>query len=712
MLNKLMLRQEYRSNDANIGRDFYERCLPLCSRFDRAVGFFASSVFSACPEAFRTFFGQRGRIRMVCSPIFDRSDIEAIVHGYRNRPQILRQSAMSILSQSPAAVLKDRGVLLSWLVASGGVDLRIALRQSSGRNDIYHEKLGIFRDTEDNCVVFAGSANESYGGLCANFESVDVFRSWVPDERRRIDHKRASFEKLWSNETDGLEVIPFFQAATRGVLRARMQSESGRESYVPPQPDTAEDIGPISGIEEVLLSPSDISLRDHQKLAVRKWFEARGRGILQMATGSGKTIAALAAAVKLYEWANAPMLIVVVCPYLHLCTQWIDECRQFGLDPLLCALSRSQWMESLSTRLFNLGSGSRRVGSVVVSNATFAGEAFQSLLRRAPQASLLIVDEVHNVGAADMRKALPSNFPFRIGLSATPERHHDPAGSDAIRQYFGEPVIKYNLRNALNDGVLCQYRYFPILVPLDDDELDAYLELTRRIAQMMAGGDVPGVSPYLESLLLQRTRILATCRNKIPALIKEIGPLRDSTHNLIYCGDGSVEDVPDAGIIRQIDAVVRALGRDLGMTVAKYVADTPLTRRHALRKRFEEGELQGLIAIRCLDEGVDIPEIRRAFILASSTNPRQFIQRRGRILRKTPGKSFADVFDFIVRPSYEESNPSSPIFPAVRNLFRRELHRITEFAQLAVNGPEAMHALLPIREALNLLDFGDDNDED
>ena len=136
-------------------------------------------------------------------------------------------------------------------------------------------------------------------------------------------------------------------------------------------------------------------------------------------------------------------------------------------------------------------------------------------------------------------------------------------------------------------------------------------------------------------LLLQRARLLASARGKIPALVERLSPLKETTHNLIYCGDGTAEGDVDASIIRQIDAVVRALGRDVGMAVAKYVADTPLTRRHALRKRFAEGNIQGLIAIRCLDEGVDIPETRRAFILASSTNPRQFIQRRGRILPGT-----------------------------------------------------------------------------
>jgi DNA phosphorothioation system restriction enzyme len=707
MLNQLMLRSEYRSDEVVIGRDLYEKCLPLSARFDRAVGFFASSVFAVCPQAFHSFFRNRGRMRIVCCPIFDRVDVDAILRGYRERPELIRESQLEILKQGSRDVLQRRAALTSWLVASGGVDVRIARRHAGFENHIYHEKLGLFGDREGNWVAFSGSANESLSGLQGNFECVDIFRSWMQNERKRLYQKRASFDRLWSNDTEGVEVLTFAEAATRGYLSVRTHPEGNGEptpkaETVPP----VSDVGPLSGVEEVLLIPSDLELREHQKEAIRQWFAKNGRGIFAMATGSGKTIAALAAASKLYESVSAPLLVVIVCPFLHLCAQWIEEARRFGLDPLLCALERRAWYEPFSTRLYNLAAGTRRIASVVVSNATFATPGFKSLLRRAPIRSLLIADEVHNLGAPELRDALPENIRYRLGLSATPERHRDPEGTRAIISYFGPPVIRYALRQALRDHVLCPYRYIPVLVRLEEDELDEYLVLTRKIAQLIGETEERRSSPVLDALLLQRARILATARGKIPALVRLLSPLKETTHNLIYCGDGSVETEPDASVVRQIDAVVRALGRDLGMTVAKYVADTALTRRTILRRRFAEGSLQGLVAIRCLDEGVDVPETRRAFILASSTNPRQFIQRRGRILRTAPGKDIAEIYDFIVQPADEEIAPSSPIFSTVRNLFRRELGRIWEFAGLAVNGPEALQALLPLRDRLNLLDFG------
>ncbi len=317
-------------------------------------------------------------------------------------------------------MLRGSGPLTSWLVATGSLDIRVAVRDSGRGTHIYHEKLGLFGDEEENWVAFSGSANESLSGLEGNFESVDVYRSWVPAERKRLDQKLAAFDRLWTNDTDGVEVLTFADAARRGFLRARVeepvQSDGVRGPTEEASPSSI-NVGPVSGVEEVLYLPGDIQLREHQKSATRQWFQARGRGILAMATGSGKTITALAIATKVYEWASAPLLIVIVCPYLHLCAQWLDEARRFGLDPLLCALDRRTWFESLSMRLYNLASGTRRIASVVVSNATLATPAFQALLHRAPPRALFIGDEVHNLGAPDLRTALPENIGLRLGLS-------------------------------------------------------------------------------------------------------------------------------------------------------------------------------------------------------------------------------------------------------------------------------------------------------
>jgi superfamily II DNA or RNA helicase len=217
--------------------------------------------------------------------------------------------------------------------------------------------------------------------------------------------------------------------------------------------------------------------------------------------------------------------------------------------------------------------------------------------------------------------------------------------------------------------------------------------------------DLEAPATGIEALLIQRSRLIATAQRKLETLQSLLTPLADTTHNLIYCGDGTVETESEPSVERQIDAVTRLLGRELGMKVAKYTAETPLNRREELRHEFAQGEIQCLVAIRCLDEGVDIPETRRAFILASSSNLRQFIQRRGRLLRTSPGKNLAEIFDLVVEPPAELTRRDSPYYSLTRRLFGKELRRVIEFASLAVNGPEAMGKLLYLRDRLNLLEL-------
>lgn len=707
-----MLRLEYRSDETHLARDLYERCLPESVQFNRAVGFFAGSVFSGCPSAFHEFFARKGLMRVVCSPVLNRADIEAIVAGYRDRPSLVREDRLALLQQDQQTLRRKSGELLSWLIASRRLEVRIAVRRSQRDVGLYHEKLGLFVDDDGDTIAYAGSANESLTAIEQNFESVDVFRSWEAGERRRVDQKIANFKTLWDDDTDGLEVIPFPKAARLGLLVARPEStaEQGPSIAIERRADDVE-FGPVPLLEETLAIPTGLRLRDHQKRGLKSWFDNGGKGIFEMATGAGKTIAALALAAKLYESIRAPLAVVIVCPYLHLASQWEEVAEAFGFEPLICAFSRERWYEALSTRLYNLMSDKRPLLSVIVTNKTFADDLFQSLLARFPPRSLLIADEVHNLGAKNLRRALPAHIPYRVGLSATWRREHDEEGTEAIRSYFDRPVETYSLKEALEDDVLCPYSYHPILVQLADDEFEEYLDLTQQIGKLVHTEGSFEDSPRLQTLLIQRARLLATVEQKIPTLVGLLSSRKTTTHNLIYCGDGSVETEIYPGLERQIDAVTRVIGRDIEMSVAKYVADTPLTTRHDLRERFAKGKTQCLVAIRCLDEGVDIPETRRAFILASSTNPRQFIQRRGRILRRSPGKDLAEVYDFIVEPPADTLEPSSPCYEITRRLFRRELNRITEFANLAVNGPEAMNVLLPLRDSLGLLDF-DQGDDD
>jgi DNA phosphorothioation system restriction enzyme len=714
-LRDLAIQDEYRSDRCDLIQEFYIPCLENATVYKRAVGFFSSTSMAAAAKGLTALIRVGGKMQLVASPHLSPEDAEAIVQGMRQKEEVIVSAVLRELDKEFEGIVRDRWACLAWLLSQNILEIKLAVTKEIRRQGIYHEKLGIFADTENNIVAFTGSANESSTALIDNFECVDVFCSWHLGVRERALKKAENFQNLWENETPNVEVMEFPEAAKKSLLRLRPDRPPAIEPGLPykPKPPYASESKGSYNVNyaakkppETLKIPSDITLRKHQRQAIQEWFANAGLGILEMATGSGKTITALATASLLYEYIGSPLFIVIVCPYLHLVTQWIAEAERFGLDPLPCAVSYTKWQGELAVRLYNLTAGTRPLASIITSNATFASDLFQHQIGKVSRRFLLIVDEVHNLGAQQLRTCLPENATYRLGLSATPQRGFDTVGTEAITDYFGSTLVHYTLRDALQDKVLCPYCYYPQLIALTDDEFDRYYELTVKIARILGNNvDLEAPATGIEALLIQRSRLIATAQRKLETLQSLLTPLADTTHNLIYCGDGTVETESEPSVERQIDAVTRLLGRELGMKVAKYTAETPLNRREELRHEFAQGEIQCLVAIRCLDEGVDIPETRRAFILASSSNLRQFIQRRGRLLRTSPGKNLAEIFDLVVEPPAELTRRDSPYYSLTRRLFGKELRRVIEFASLAVNGPEAMGKLLYLRDRLNLLDL-------
>ncbi|MEG4507331.1 DNA phosphorothioation system restriction enzyme [Microcoleus sp. F6_B4] len=447
--------------------------------------------------------------------------------------------------------------------------------------------------------------------------------------------------------------------------------------------------------------PPSLQLRQYQRVAVANWFANQGRGTLKMATGSGKTITALAIAAELYNKINLQVLLVI-CPYCHLVNQWARESEKFGLKPILAFDSARSWQNKLAAGLYEVRSGDRAFLTIITTNATLMGDSLRSQLRYFPEKTLIIGDEVHNLGAPRLGESLPRNIGLRLALSATPERHFDEQGTEAILDYFG-PVLQpeLTLADAIRQKALVHYLYYPILVELTEAETRKYSRLTQKIGWALWGDEKVEENDALTTLLMQRARLIGAAANKLTALRELMIHRLDTAHTLFYCGDGAIEGGARRNHHRQLTETAKLLGSELGYRVNTYTAATPLAERERLRQQFESGELQGLVAIRCLDEGVDIPAIRNAVILASSSNPRQFIQRRGRILRPHPGKERATLFDMIVLPP----DLGRETLEVERNLLRKELKRFLEFADLADNAGEARVKLLQIQRRYGLLDI-------
>lgn len=697
------LNMSYRTGRDDLVGDFFVPCLSESTLYRRAAGYFSSHGLALAARGVARLVKNRGEMRLVVSPHLDQSDAVALQRGFDQTSSLLRSIAVRSLVELEDALIRDRLNTLAWLAAADILRIRLALRlNDTGQitRGLFHEKTGIFNDDSGEHVAFIGSANETAGGLVENFESLEVFRSWN-DPDGRVPSKIADFEALWENRTPGLRTLEFSEAS-RDLL------EAFRDPDNPPPGLENLKIKEGPRRREVFRPPVGFQLRDYQAQAIRAWSKAGGQGILAMATGTGKTLTALTLASKVAE-KNQPLVLIVVCPFLNLCKQWMREMAMFGLRPLACFEGKDRWQPRFEEGYQRLNHGLSTVHAIVTTNKTFQSDAFQSYLKPHVAASrqhhLLIADEVHNLGAKAVSDVLPDGIKLRLGLSATPERHLDPEGTNAVLSYFGDIVYEFGLQKAIAQGCLCRYRYHPQLVHLTEDEAAAYAEISAKLGPLLAGTEKNSeIGQTAMNLLIKRARLLAGARNKIEVLDELLESLPEKpTKAIFYCGDGTTTDKISDEDVRQIQAVARLLGEKRGLSVRNFTyRESPAEREEILRD-LGTGFLDAVVAIRCLDEGIDLPDLRMGFLLASSTNPRQFVQRRGRLLRKAEGKKFAEIYDFVIAPPEPEPDVDAATFNLERSLFRRELKRIEEFCATADNGPEAQRLLQDIRNCFNTL---------
>jgi len=697
----------YRSDNDDLLKEFYIPALERSIFYQRAAGYFSTGSLVAAAKGIVRLIHNGGKMQLVVSPNFSEEDIKAIQEGYIKREEIISKVLERDFQVSEDDLLKQRIEAISWMIAKEDLDFKVALPVRDGKvtSGIYHEKMGIFKDADGNIMVFSGSINESQSAYMNNFESFDVQLSWESGRNEKLVRmKTIEFENLWSSNTNNLEIIPMPVAIKEKLLKLTPK--------VPPSIDPEEEIDltriSIQSRKREIKTPDYIELRQHQKTALDQWVENKGRGVLQHATGSGKTITALNIATSLYGKSKR-LSIIVLAPQKHIIDQWNEEAKNFGFSPILGYEKTDNWYEQLHRDILSYNMEALRSFVFITTNSSFSMPHTQDLLRKIKGPLLIIGDEVHNLGAKKLSNCFLDNAQFRLGLSATPDRWYDDQGTNKVYEYFG-PMLKpsYGIQEAIKDGYLCRYMYYPHLVELTEIEADEYIEITKKISQCSRGGkldDESESSKILQALLIKRARILGNASNKLEVLKKVVKPYRESFFNLFYAGDGVVEDE------RQIDKVCQLLGLDseVQMRIDRFTAEESTEERRNILERFEKKDLQGIAAIRCLDEGVDVPATQRAFILSSSTNPRQFIQRRGRILRN-PNKDenkVAEIHDFIVVPPNSENatNLVTDIFNVERNLIKRELIRFAEFAETADNGPQARKIILELLDTYNLLDF-------
>ncbi|PWM30122.1 MAG: DNA repair protein [Limosilactobacillus fermentum] len=694
----LNIKSEYRSLIDNVVDDFYVPVLKESVLYQRAVGFFSSSALIAISKGVEGLISNGGKIQIIASPRLSQEDIDEIRKGYEVR-KVLERALLRGIETHNSVEDTSRLSYIASLIANGVLDIKIAFLSTNNEIAMYHEKMGIMNDIEGNAVAFSGSMNESENAFSANYESFDVFCSWT-NERERVFQKQMAFQAIWNDYEPGVETIDFPEAvkdriyAFNNSLRRNSGLKTPEENSLP---------------EDAMFLPPDFKIRPYQESAIQNWKENGYCGIYDMATGTGKTLTALASIEQLFSDNHKRLGVVIVCPYQHLVEQWVEDIVRFGIKPIVGYSSSSQksWKKNLAqaVRSFNL-----RVSDFfcfITTNASFVTKTVQDQIGILSEDVVFVVDEAHNMGATNYRRYLPDNIKYRLGLSATIDRHNDESGTTALAEYFGKKCIAYSLKDAIDSQMLTRYYYYPVLTYLDQDELSDYLSITGQLAKAIhkKNGKVV-LTERAKQLLIKRSRIVAGAKGKLPELQRQIAPHIDDKHILVYCGATTVRDEDDADFSkRQIDLVADLLGNTLNMRVGRFTSQESAQERAQIREAFAEGNaLQVLVAIKCLDEGVNIPSIKTAFILASSTNPKEYIQRRGRVLRKFPGKEFAVIYDFITLPFPVNTiaTQNSTIIDSTKGLIKRELIRMMDFADIAENPSSTFDLVYDLKHGFNI----------
>lgn len=701
------IKNEYRSLIDDVVKDFYIPLLGEAVLYQRAVGFFSSSALVTTSKGIKGLVQNGGKIQIIASPKLSVSDIEEIKKGYEVR-QIIEKALLRELETPDNQIELEKLSFIARLVADGVLDIKIAFLSTKNVIAMYHEKMGLITDSDGNTVAFSGSMNESENAFKENYESFDTFCSWTNDFERVIT-KQMAFKAIWEDYEPGVETLDFPEAVKKRLYE---YNPNLRKSERMTSSDDTKITFSVEGKGAIYL-PDDFEIRGYQRSAIENWESRNFRGIYDMATGTGKTLTALASVEHLFRKNSNRLAIVIVCPYQHLVEQWIEDIVRFGIHPIIgySASSQKNWKKNLEQAVRSFSLGVSDMFCFVTTNASFVTKGVQEQIIQLYKDALFIVDEAHNMGAANYRKYLPEAFEFRLALSATIDRHNDDIGTTALTSYFGNKCIEYSLKDAIESQMLTRYFYYPVLTYLDEDELEEYLELTHQLATALTKkGSKIALSKYAKQLLIKRSRVIAGTRGKLLELKKQITPYKDDNHLLVYCGATTIKeiDVEDMNFgTKQIDLVTDLLGNELGMRVGRFTSQESSQERLQIRAAFAEGEmLQALVAIKCLDEGVNIPSIRTAFILASSTNPKEYIQRRGRVLRKFPGKDFAVIYDFITLPFPVDSLglQNQEVIDSTKGLVKREIIRMLDFAEIAENPSETSDLIYNLKHGFGITD--------
>ena len=681
----------YNTDVDDIINDFYIPVLSSSKSYKRIVGYFNSGSLASVSKGLKNFILNGGIMELICGSNLDSDDINVIYKSSTSLKDVISKKFiedLDNLSKDGNDIIYNRLQILGWMIAHDQLKIKIAIKKDENGNltseGILHSKVAIFEDFESNKISFNGSNNETYAALNNNFEQFDVFNSWNSESKKHLRNHQQIFDSFWNENINTYKIMSIPEAVEKKLI-----------SYAP---KSFSELKFTSVVEKKKVS-SKVRLFDYQKEARNNWFQNDKKGIFAMATGTGKTFTALSCLDKLLD--NEDKLVVIIsAPYQHLVQQWKKSIEKYGLMRKINKLvivdsSNPNGKMEMANNFFQVAYYDQKNVVIITTHNSLSSKKFIDIIYDSDLncKTFLIADEMHGLGANKFKLGLLDYYDYRLGLSATPERVYDEVGTDFLKSYFDKIIFEFPLKDALrkinpltNLTYLTPYKYYPCFVNLNNDELESYGELTEKIIKIM---NIPNSDQQLlEHLIRKRSNILKNAVNKYDVLSDILDDLgKDVSDLIIYCSD------------KQLETVIKIVGIKHNLKIRKFTMKEKATiskkwgyisEREHIINLFTKGDYQCLVAIKCLDEGVDIPSASKAILMCNSTNPREFIQRLGRVLRRYESKDISEIYDLVLKP---QQKYNWHLYAIEKEIYDKELNRCEHIVELAENRFEAEQIL-------------------
>lgn len=642
---KINLSYETTGKKTQLLEEFYIPFLEQTTYYFRIAGFFSSSSLVVASKGIEGLLKNNGSMRLLISPQLSEQDYITIKDATSLdgvELDFFKQIDINDFSKL------DNLEALAWMLANNRLEIKIVIDKNAN-NSIFHQKIGIGYDNDGNLLSFSGSINESAQAWLSNIEEFKTFKSWEEGQAGYLIGDLEKFNGYWNDERE--DIAKVFDIPT-----------SLKNKIIQIAPRDINDLSIMKKYNKKKSHTNTISLFSHQLKAVDMWVNNKNQLLMEMATGTGKTRTAIGCMLTQLNVIKN-YLVIVATPQNTLSKQWridIEEKLNIKFDRSeIIDGSVTKWTKKYETILLDLNLELIENAIIYSTHDIISDDKFIKIVENSKLNTkiLFICDEVHGIGSEHQQNALLDIYDYRVGLSATPERMYDEKGTEVIRNFFGKKSFEFTIAEALGTinpltgkPFLNPYKYYPIFVDLNDKELKKYLDITQKLIYLQSLDDVDEKDINLQKIL--RADILKNAELKIvrvEEVITKINSNGNIKDTIIFATEKQVEDVLH---MLSNHSITRCKITENESTSKKFGVNG-LSEREEYIDQFRKGNIQVLLGLKCLDEGIDIANARIAILMASSTNPREYVQRIGRVIRPSKNKEISEIYDLIVMPSCE-----------------------------------------------------------